>query len=101
MLKIGPLHVSPFSKEPIIIHTESGREIARVTLSGYKVGHEPSYLEWAALLAAAPDLLAALSRLAGLADGRVNGDDADEMCAWAEALQEAQAAILKAREVKP
>lgn len=46
--------------------------------------------------AAAPDLLAALKKLAGLADGRVNGDDNDEMCAWAEALLEAQEAIRKA-----
>lgn len=41
-------------------------------------------------------LLEALKHLASLADSRVNGDDKEEMCAWAEALLEAQDVILEA-----
>ena len=50
----------------------------------------------AALLFASPGTLKALKRLASLADGRVNGDDNDEMCAWAEALHDANTAIREA-----
>jgi len=49
------------------------------------------------LISSAPDLLKSLEHLAGLADGRVNGDDNDEMGTWAEALLEAQEAIRKAK----
>ncbi|RWM29423.1 hypothetical protein [Mesorhizobium sp.] len=45
------------------IRRKDGREIAVVTLSGYTVGQEPSPVDWARLLTAAPGLLVALKAL--------------------------------------
>lgn len=41
------------------------------------------------------ELLEVLGRLASLADSRVNGDDKEEMCVWAEALYDAEILLQK------
>lgn len=57
------------------IRSDDGREIAVVTLSGYRIGEEPSPEQWRALLAAAPDMLAAAKPIAKAADNYADCDD--------------------------
>lgn len=52
---------------PALRFSKGGRELAVVTLSGYKIGAERSPQEWATLFAAAPDLLNACQRVMQLA----------------------------------
>src|SRR4051812_47202603 len=58
---------------PTLYRDEGGQEVAVITLTGYKVGHEKNPKQWAALFAAAPELLTALKNFRCLQCDKVYG----------------------------
>lgn len=81
-----------YHRQPAIRFETGGREIAVVTLTGYKVGAERSPGEWATLFAAAPELLAALQHLLTT----MSVTDEEGLLEFAEPVAAARAAIAKA-----
>lgn len=94
-------HCSPLGKEPVIYETDSGKEIARITLSGYTVGREASPVEWGRLLAAAPELLEAAKLGLKIAESLIHDqlDGTSSLKSELETLNPIKAAITNA-EVK-